>query len=226
VDFDRRHVLSSNLIFNLPTLAGANGFLRAVAGGWETSTIVNYASGPALTIGGASGFGNVYGTGSAGQFASRPLRVLGQPCHLSNSPSGQWLNPAAFTWSGFQLGGTSNTGPGQCAGPPTNDVDFALDKNWAWPWKNKLFGENARIQLRLESFNLFNHPQFRFNSANLSYNVTGAKAVDAGGGPCSATSTACSIQGGTLDPSAVFGRPQFTSLIGNREIQYGLKIIF
>jgi len=45
VDFDRRHVLSATLIYYLPGLTKSNALVRQVAGGWESNTIVNYASG-------------------------------------------------------------------------------------------------------------------------------------------------------------------------------------
>lgn len=221
VDFDRRHVLSATLIYNLPTLGKSNAILRQVAGGWETNSIVNYASGNALTIQGSNGLGDATGTGTtSGLFVNRPLRVYSQPCHLSSSPRNQWLNPLAFTWDGYKLGTFGNSGPGQCAGPPVDNVDFALMKNWR-------LSERLKMQLRAEMFNLFNHPQFRFAGNNLGFNATGVTAVDASGAPCKANPTTCvALSGGTLDPTVKFGQPQDPSQVGNREIQYALKFIF
>ena len=231
VDFDRRHVLSATLVYNLPALTKSNNFVRQVAGGWETNSIVNYASGNALTIQGNNGLGDASGTATSGSFTGRPLRVLNQPCHLSNSPRDQWLNPLAFTWNGYKLGTFGNTGPGQCPGPPVNDTDFAILKNWK-------LTERIKMQFRLEMFNVFNHPQFRFNGQNLAFNSPfstsatpgadgGTYAVNASGAPCKANPTTCvAIAGGKLDPTIKFGQPQFTSQSGNREIQYALKFIF
>ena len=250
VDFDRRHVLSATLIYNLPALKNSNKFLRQVAGGWESNTIVNYASGNALTIQGTSSLGDPSGTGTNGAFTGRPLRVAGQPCHLSSSPRNQWLNPAAFTWDGFKVGTFGNSGPGVCAGPPVDNVDFSIVKNWKMT-------ERLKLQLRLEMFNVFNHPQFRFNGSNLGYNVSasacqegttaspcmidingtptpevagfdgGSYPVDASGAPCAKSFATCAaIKGGILNPTINFGQPQFTSQSGNREIQYALKLIF
>jgi hypothetical protein len=239
VDFDRRHVLSATLIYNLPALAHSNMLLRQVAGGWESNTIVNYASGNALTIQGDSGLGDLSGTGTSGTFTGRPLRDYSQPCHLSNSPRDQWLNPKAYTWNGYKLGTFGNSGPGACAGPPVDDVDFAIVKNWKMT-------ERMKLQLRLEMFNVFNHPQFRFNGQNLGYNVsscntltgpvgakvcdtskdTGTYPVNASGADCRSTPTSCvAIKGGALNAGA-FGQSRFTSQSGNREIQYALKFIF
>jgi hypothetical protein len=234
VDFDRRHVLSANFIYNLPYLDRENSLLKQTFGHWETSTIVNYASGNAITIQGSSGLGDVVGAGSNGLFVNRPLRVAGQPCHVSGADSSQWLNPAAFTWSGYQLGTLGNSGPGQCAGPPVNDTDFSLMKNWGVPFLkgSRFFGETARVQFRMEFFKLFNHPQFRFGGANLAYNVSGAIPVNASGTDCRSNfggggaATCVAVKGGVLDPTLHFGQPQTTSNIGSREIQYALKFIF
>ena len=224
--------------------------MRQVAGGWESNTIVNYASGNALTIQGNSGIGDASGTATNGSFTGRPLRDYSQPCHLSGGSRDQWLNPKAFTWNGYQLGTFGNSGPGVCAGPPVDNVDFAIVKNWKMT-------ERMKLQLRLEMFNVFNHPQFRFNGTNLGFNVSGSQCqdgtiakpctvvingvstkvvagfdggsypVDASGAPCKNAPTTCfAIKGGQLGKNDTFGQTQFSSQSGNREIQYALKFIF
>jgi hypothetical protein len=224
VDFDRRHVLSAVLNYNLPTLAKSNMLVRHAVGGWETNTIVNYASGNAITVQGNNGLGDASGTGTTGGlFTSRPLRNYSQPCHLSSGDRTQWLNPLAFTWDGYKLGTFGNSGPGVCAGPPVNDTDFSIVKNW------RLGAGDSRLklQLRLEMFNVFNHPQFRFNGQNLSYNATGVIPVDASGNNCKSTPSTCvALKGGTLSPTLNFGITPVSSQSGNREIQYALKFIF
>jgi len=221
VDFDRRHVLSATLNYYLPTFANSSFFTKQVIGGWETNTIVNYASGNALTIQGNNGLGDASGTATSGSFTGRPLRDYSQPCHVDGDRA-QWLNPKAFTWDGYQLGTLGNSGPGQCAGPPIADVDFSILKNW----KIGSAEGKKRIQFRMEMFNVFNHPQFRFNGQNLGFNVTGTTPVDASGSDChSAPDTCVALKGGNLI-GGNFGRPLFTSQSGNREIQYALKLYF
>src|SRR6266851_3230516 len=219
VDFDRRHVLSATLIYNLPALTNKNAVLRQVAGGWESNTIVNYASGNALTIQGNNGLGDVTGTGTSGSFTGRPLRDYSQPCHVSVDRL-QWLNPKAFTWNGYKLGSFGNSSPGACAGPPVDNVDFAIVKNWKMT-------ERTKLQFRLEMFNVFNHPQFRFNGQNLGFNFAGMTAVDASGIDCHNAPTTCvALKGGALASNSTFGQTQFLSQSGNREVQYALKFIF
>ncbi len=227
-DFDRRHVFNASLVYNLPALDGQNSFLRGVFGNWESSTVVNVASGPHLTISGGvndivvghdsdgndviGGVGNPWGTGNAGSFGARPIQTSAS-CFTNNRL--QFLNPGAFTFNGFELGGYPNTGPGQCSGPATADADFSIDKNWNLPWHGgRIFGEAARIQFRLEMFNVFNHPMFRFNGANLNYQTNGGQIVNN------------VIQGTSLQTGSPFGHTPFASTIGNREIQYALKLIW
>lgn len=227
-DFDRRHIFNASLIYNLPTLDSQSGFVKSVLGRWETSTIVNLFSGTGLRITSAdvSGVwinpadgtshnfsGNPWGIGNAASTAVAPNRDFSQPCHLSGGDRTQWINPKAFTWTGFKLGGYPNDGQGACSGPGVKDFDFSLSKNWAMPFGQSWFGEKSRIQFRMEFFNLFNHPMFR--NTNLNYSVSGAKIVN-NVIDCSA----CTLN------NSQFGVANTPSNIGNREIQYALKLIF
>ncbi len=224
-DFDRRHIFNASLVWNLPAMTNSNGFVRGLVGGWETNSIITVNSGPMLTISGSvGGIGNPLGVGNSNVTAVRPLRVAGQSCTMSGGSRVQYLNPNAFTFNGYALGTAGNSGPGQCAGPGTQDVDFAIDKNWNLPFgMNKYFGEKSRIQFRFESFNLLNHPMFRFNGNNLSYNVTNAQFTCNSNSDCS---NVTSVTGTTLKSSANFGQVRTSSNLGNRQLQYALKLIF
>jgi hypothetical protein len=232
-NFDRTNVFSSSLIYNLPSLEGWNGFLKGVAGGWETSTVVSVATGNALTITGqlqgntclsACGTAHqvnvrgdpwgVYANASQNHYSVRPV-MTGLPCFSGNNL--QWINPKAFTMNGYVLGQRPFGDTGQCHGPGIRDVDFALDKNWGLP---KMLGENTKLQFRLEFFNLFNHPMFRYggsagdSNANLNFVASGGQIVNG------------VVQGSTLQGGSTFGNTPFSSNLGNREIQYALKFIF
>ncbi|HET8826138.1 MAG TPA: carboxypeptidase regulatory-like domain-containing protein [Terriglobales bacterium] len=224
LDFDRPHVFASSLVYNLPTLEGHSGLLKQVAGGWETSTIISLATGPALTIGGTLNnvtcavgcglqtgntfSGDPWGLGATQYYGTRPL-MTGKSCFSGDKL--HWLNTAAFTMNGYTLGSPPPGGIGQCHGPGIQDVDFSIDKNWT-------LHENIKLQFRLESFNLFNHPMFRFGSPGSDSNVTftgnGGQIVNN------------VVQGTSLQPGSTFGDTPFSSNLGNREIQYALKLIF
>ncbi len=176
------------------------------------------------------GVGNPWGVNNAGQFGARPMSVLSQPCNLGSNT--QWLNPAAFTYNGFPLGGYPNAGSGQCPGPGVQDLDFSLLKNWALPLKGKrIFAEGSKLQFRLEAFNALNHPMFRFNNnANtINFNATGTTGVRADNTPIVVgfvTNDKRSIGGTVPGNGSTFGKPPLSSGLGNREIQYALKFIF
>jgi hypothetical protein len=237
-NFDRPNVFSSSLVYNLPALEGRNGFLKAAAGGWETSTVVSLATGNALTItgglqnttcvslaggapctapGGTLGADpwGVVGNGAFTNLSVRPLNVPGQSCFSGNKL--RWINYQAFTMNGYVLGQPPQSQTGQCHGPAIRDVDFALDKNWGLP---KILGESAKLQFRLEFFNLFNHPMFRYGSSSLDSNVNLHYVAD-GGQVVNGVVTGSNLVGGST-----FGNTPFSSNLGNREIQYALKIIF
>jgi hypothetical protein len=231
-DFDRTHVFSSSLVYYLPTLAGRNGFVKGVAGGWQTSTVLSLATGNALTITGSlqgtcltgtqpnctqtlgSDPWGILGDGATQQFGVRPLRT-GLPCFKDTL---KWINPDAFTFNGYVVGQAPQSGIGQCPGPGIQNVDFSLNKNWSLA--GHLFGEHPQLQFRMEFFNLFNHPMFRFggssadSNSNLSFVATGGQVVNG------------VIQGTKLQQGSQFGNTPFLSNLGNREIQYALKFVF
>jgi len=233
-DFDRPHVFSASLVYNLPALEGRNAFVKNTAGGWETSTVVSSATGNALTVtGGLSNtscvslaggapcpnpsFGGdpwgANGNGAFTNFSTRPLSVAGQSCQSGNNL--QFLSQNAFTMNGYVIGQPPAGEIGQCHGPNIRDVDFSLDKNWALP---KMLGENTKMQFRLEFFNLLNHPMFRYGGSSadsnqdLHFTGTGGSIVNG------------VVTGSTPVPG--FGVTPLTSNLGNREIQYALKFIF
>jgi hypothetical protein len=96
-------------------------------------------------------------------------------------------------------------------------VDFALDKNWGLP---KILGESTKLQFRLEFFNLFNHPMFRYGSSSADSNQN-LHFVGAGGQIVNGVVTGTTLVGGSP-----FGNTPLSSNLGNREIQYALKVIF
>ncbi len=249
-DFDRRHVFNMSWVYNTPSLNGRSALLRGAVGGWETSSIINVASGPAVSVSGSVsnvcpsqaqlpncnlfqsdpnyvapiGIGNPWGVANAGQFGARP-NVTSQPCSTGKSLT--WINQAGFSYNGFPLGGYPNAGPGQCPGPGTRDVDFSLSKNWGLPVKGThFFTEGLKMQFRIEMFNAFNHPMFRFNNTNLTYAGTGLVSAETTTTPQVVTgyiSPKNTIEGSVLTPGSTFGKPPFLNNLGNREIQYALK---
>lgn len=224
-DINRPNIFVANMIYNLPSFKGSNSFVRTVIGGWEFASIVQLSSGTSLTpqinatgirdaVTGVNFQAGITGTGTA-VANQRPIRVPGVPCRL-NTVTGTYLNPAAWTLVGYKIGDTIPN-KSTCAGPGTQNVDFSVYKNFSPTWlKSSFLGEAARVQFRLEFFNLFNTPQFG-----------GALPVIYYDGPVSCGVAACSPTNNTITSAGVngnFGKALTTK--GGREIQYALKLNF
>jgi hypothetical protein len=204
---DRRHVFNAALVLAGPTMEGQHGPRAWFLGGWEIGTIVQAASGQALTIytGSIPGLnGGPSGTGYTDN--QRPNMVSGVDCRAndSNNPE-QIINPGAVTLAGFALGSIGNEERGACRGPGFFETDLSF-------YKTMRTGSRAQVQLRFEIFNLFNNTNFLSQNLN---NVMNLSAV-------------------TLDPSRThivsytpagnFG--QATRTRDPRQMQFGLKILF
>jgi hypothetical protein len=218
---DRTHVFSGSLILALPKLEDKSPFVKNAFGDWEFVGIVQAGTGYPITIAtgripGLSGNGSTAsGTGSVA-FLSRPNTVVGVPCTLNGSDPTLWLNPAAWTLNGYQIGTNGNTGSYTCNGPGSFEADASIYKNFK-------LGGRVKLQLRLEVYNVFNTVNFLSNSLTnnsggqiTSYNP-GNVVFDTGSG-----STATKIISAT--PAGNFG--QLTAARDPKTAQLGIRLMF
>ncbi len=225
---NRPHIFSANVVYNLPTLQNMNRFVRSSLGSWGVTSIVSLTSGHSLTpvIGGISNVNDPSGIGN-GPNAQRPNLVPGQPCRNPSFKNFQWINPNRYTMNGFQLGTIGNAPVGDCLGPPTRTVDLSLAKHFH-------ITERIDAEFRIDSFNLFNHPQYGDPAGptngvnyNIGFNAPNTAAspefLDASGNPTTSLANAVSIQNST--PNAQVGTVG-TQSDRSREFQYSLRITF
>jgi hypothetical protein len=154
-DINRPHILSANVIYMAPTLGSMDRIVRQIFGSWQLGSIVNITSGSSLTpaIGSLSNVNDPSGIGS-GNGVELPNVVTGQPCRAPNfATTHEWINPNRYTMNGFKLGTIGTARIGDCEGPPTQTVDASISKNFK-------LTERVNAQFRIDSFNLFNHPQW------------------------------------------------------------------
>jgi len=203
---DRRHIFNAALVLALPTLEGEHGLKPALLGGWEISTIVQAASGQAVTVytGALPEFNG--GPSGTGFNNDKPNMATDGDCRASGGNPEQILDPAAFTLTGFQLGTIGNEKRGQCRGPGMFQTDLAF-------YKTLRATSKAQIQLRFEIFNFFNNTSFLSGS---SLNTTMSLQ--------SVTLNPDQTQIATYTPSGSFG--QATRTRDARQAQFGLKILF
>jgi hypothetical protein len=161
---DRRHVFTTNYIYELPFYQAQHGFAGKVLGGWQASGIITYNTGLPFTITttnfDASGLGN----NPAAIAGNRP-NVLCDPNANAPHTLQQFFNTACFALKpgvGTTVVNVPGTaGRGIVQGPSTARVDFTMTKNFR-------FNETMRLQLRGEAFNVFNHTNFRTIGTNVT----------------------------------------------------------
>lgn len=196
-DFDQRHLLNISFIYQLPLLRVAEratkwadedptneiasyGFSDSTKGmlnGWELSGITLYASGTPFSVvngGSTSGISGIDNAGVASGTAPDSYPdIVANPQKFDGAQFGSGvfgpllgnLNEFAAP-TGLTYG---NAGRNFFRNPSRLNFDISLTKNI------KLHGESQSLQFRLETFNTFNHTQFRIydpsNPGNTGNNV-------------------------------------------------------
>ena len=144
--FDHRHQFVASGTYELPFFAGAGGFKEATLAGWRFNTIISVRSGSPFTVNLGVDQANV-GAGPA----QRPNQA-GDP----NLPSGQstperWFDTEAFALpERFTFGSAPRN---SVVGPGYANVDVSIAKTWR-------VQDGQQLEVRLETFNLFNRANF------------------------------------------------------------------
>lgn len=152
LDFDVRNRFVASYQYDLPFGVGqrfATGvpMIDHILGHWNWSGIVTLSSGTWYTVTDGNGdFAN-----SDGQ--QRPDAVPGQKATSKPCVPGTFFNTCAF--ANPALGSFGNISMNSLEGPGEKNVDFALMKTIP-------LGESRHLELRAETFNAFNHPNFMF----------------------------------------------------------------
>ncbi len=150
-DFDVRNRIVSSFVWNLPFGKGekvggdASGLTNAIIGGWQVNGWYTWQTGFPITITAADTGGLL---DSFGQ--NRANLVPGQSFDGGGTVQ-QWFNTGAFSQpAAATIGDTKRN---EFYGPSLSNLDLSLFKNF------DLF-KGARLQFRVEAFNVFNHPEF------------------------------------------------------------------
>jgi hypothetical protein len=209
-NFDMRHHLTWTFNYDLPKL----GHVRGVSSGWAMNGVLAIASGQPFNV-------NYLFEGDfngSGEFFGRP-DLVGNPFAGTHTPD-SFLNLAAFKVpctldaSGSCIAGTQhfgNLGRNALVGPHYRNFDFSLAKN------NDL-GEHVKMQIRMDVFNLFNHPNF----ANPLWPNFGVDFLQNGN---DATGRGIGFLPITTTPDVGTGNP-FLGGGGSRNIQLAVRLSF
>jgi hypothetical protein len=186
--FDTRHILTGFISYDAPQLAH---FAPRLTKGWQFRTLITESSGSPINITDGT---NVDGTG---ENKDRP-NLVGDPFKnvpvLTNTRAVQFFNPAAFQAS--PSGTYGNLGRDAIVGPGFGSVDFSI-------FKRTPITERIMSELRVETFNIFNHVNWANPNTNWSSGSFGQMT---------------NTRNGSSAPGLGFGEP--------RNVQLALKLIF
>ncbi len=227
-NFDARHRLTWIFGYTLPNSTTAKTFTN----GWSVNGILRLSSGQPYNLNSFSNYNN------SNEFLERP-EVVGDPFAGTGGP-GKLLNLSAFaapcTWdptAGGCIPGTQhfgNLGRNAFVGPDFKNFDFALAKDTK-------VGDKVNVQLRIDIFNIFNHPNFSNPTLpNFLVNLENNGAVDTrpGDPKCALANgpafVGCRAVGPgflptTATPDVAIGYP-FLGGGGPRDVQLAIKFTF
>ncbi len=188
-DFDQRHVFTVNYIWDIPFFKKAgNGFAKAVLGGWQLSGTTSFATGKPKDV--TVTYSSTSVTITSGQScpAGSLINAAGTQCSPITDFTGGSVNALPFvTCDPTKVSGTDASGTPlflnvDCFSRPTKlgdigdpvrgiarrpnifNTDIALFKNFRW-------GEKRGVQLRWETYNVFNKTNFSDIDAELIYGL-------------------------------------------------------
>ena len=164
--------LVANYMYTLPFYKYGHHWKR-LTDDWNLTGIATFQSGFPVAV-----FTNAYNDlqySYPDAFYENPghAELTGQPLQINHNPRssvstggpGNWVNPAAFTTPTIGTIGDANRNP--FYGPGLNFWDMALEKSIH-------FTESKWLQLRLETFDTFNHANFGPPNSTVGSNIVGA----------------------------------------------------
>ena len=149
--YDLPQVFTAGWLWAVPI--GKGGFSTGsriadyALGNWQVNGIVTVESGRPYTVGDEGDIANTGNFNFVGSGYERPNQV-GKPKPQHQTPS-QWINPAAFVAPAQYTYG--DTPRNSLRTEPFKNLDASLFREFP------MF-ESMKLQLRLDSFNFFNHP--------------------------------------------------------------------
>ena len=142
--FDHRHRMVVSFIYQLPLVRNSSGWIHGLLGQWQAGGNFTAQTGAPFTVNISSDQANI-GAGPA----QRP-NASGNPNDGPKTPQ-QWFNTSVFSLPALYTFG--NAPRNAVIGPGLQEFDLSLQKDIQ-------FKEAAKLQFRVEAYNLFNHPNF------------------------------------------------------------------
>lgn len=224
--FDRTHMLVVNYDWKLPGLKDANPFLKQVVNGWQITGISQFISGQPEDV--SVGIPNINLGQRVGGTWTESVRGFFTGDVQNNKDRGKFFN-----WDAIRLPSVAEALRAQGAYPRNfverpgiNVTDLSVFKNFP------IGGESSRnLQLRVEMFNVFNHPQFSDMNRSVTFNINSSFS-DFTQNQQANKDNIQNVRGSTLSGNPRLGNgvgeanSLHTAVSANRVIQLALKFFF
>lgn len=147
-DFDIRNRFVTSFVYQIPGMKSGSGLMKAVTGGWQLNGILTLESGPPFSVnagvdrslvGVGADRADVHGHVAVYNGRSRTQKIA------------EYFDTSAFTLPALGTFGTSSRN--MLYGPGLENLDAGL-------YKTIPLSEQRRFELRWETFNTLNHPNF------------------------------------------------------------------
>jgi len=167
--WDRKHVFNANFFWNLPQPGKAlqSKVLGAFTDNWQISGVVRMMTGGWTTPGYSLVNGLTTPTGTPSSSARAEVINPDAPWASRLAPPFQPAGQGTVPWSSPSTAPQfGNLGRNTLLLPGTNNWDLSMYKNFR-------IKERLNTQLRLETYNTFNHTQFNALNTNAQFNSSG-----------------------------------------------------
>ena len=172
-DFDVRHRLVANFLWELPFLRNSTGVTKALLGGWQINAITSLQSGFPFSVFTSRAFGSggdFNGDGVRNDRPNQPSFGTTPPGHSQDDYIKGLFVASDFPTTGFVLGDLPRNA---YRGPGFASTDLSIFKNFRLS-----SGGGWKLQFRAEAFNLFNRVNLRIPVGNLA-SPTFGRSVEA-----------------------------------------------
>jgi Carboxypeptidase regulatory-like domain len=214
-DYDRRHVLVLNAVYELPIFKDRSGLMGKLFGGWTLTAVSQMQTGIPVSVGSNDDFAGVGGFGSFGD-----TNRIGQFWNVNGDPSvgGNFARGNADPNFWFNIANPDGTPIFTRPANGTIVTDRVRNIIYRPGFQNHNLGlfkdfsitERQRLTFRFEAFNWLNHP-----------NLGG----ETGGNPSLNPNNVVLDANGRVDPvRSTFGK--ITTKGGQRELQFALRYQF
>jgi hypothetical protein len=168
-DFDVRHNISANYLFELPfgkdkaLFRNAPSWVNGIIGGWQIASVMRYRTGLPTSVAGNLAYNANYWLSSLA-IMTAPVKTGGVTFDQNGNPSVFGSTSAADSFADELPGHTGTRAPVRLA--PFFNTDLTLQKTFRLP------KEGQRLHFRAEAFNAFNTVNFTNPSLALTAPLT------------------------------------------------------